>query len=166
MIHVGNTKEPIKAAISKYANHPSIVNINKIVKHSSFLFEDIQMDEIESELKGHIAWKGNTFKDIPAKLLKEIKNICSEPLFSIVNNGITDSVFDTGLKAANATPVHKGGDTTDKKNVIDQLVYSLLSRKFLKKFISKLRTKWILSLDNSYMDTAKVSTLNTHYLQF
>ena len=51
MIHVGNLNDPIQEAFSKYANHPSIVNINKIVEHSSFLIEDIQMDEIESELK-------------------------------------------------------------------------------------------------------------------
>ena len=31
MINVGNIKDRIQAEISKYANHPSIVNINKIV---------------------------------------------------------------------------------------------------------------------------------------
>ena len=36
MIHGGNIKDPIQEVISKYANHPSIVNINKIIKHSSF----------------------------------------------------------------------------------------------------------------------------------
>ena len=61
MIHVGNINDPMQAEFSKYTNHLSIVNINKIVKHSSFLFEEIQMDEIESELKGLVASKGNTF---------------------------------------------------------------------------------------------------------
>ena len=68
MIHVGNIKNPIQAAIN--ANHPSIVN-TKLLNTLLFLFEDIQMDEIVSQLKGFIAWKGNTFKNIPAKLLKE-----------------------------------------------------------------------------------------------
>ena len=32
-----------------------------------------------------------------------------------MNNGKKDSVFDNGLKSADVTPVHKGGDNTDKK---------------------------------------------------
>ena len=88
------------------------------------------MDEIESELKGLIASTGNTFKNIPAKLLKENKDICSEPLFNIMNNGIKDSVFDNGLKSADVTPVHKGGDTTDNKCYTPISVLPVVSKVF------------------------------------
>ena len=163
-VSLGNIKDPIQAAISKYADHPSIVNINKIVKHSSLLFEDIQRNEIESELEGLIASKGNTFKNILAKLLKENKDICGEPLFNIMNNGIKYSVFDNGIKSEDVTPVHKGGDTTDKKCYTPISVLPVVSTVFERIIHKQISYKWIHSLTNSYMDTATVSMLNLHHL--
>ena len=124
IIHTGNNL--------KICKYPSIVNINKIVKHSSVLFEDIQMDEIEFVLKGLIASEGNTFKNIPAKLLKENKDIGSEPLFNIMNNGLKDPVFDNELKSTDVTPVHKCGDTTDKKCYTPISVLPVVSKVFEK----------------------------------
>ena len=52
---------------------------------------------------------------IPPKTLKENICVCCEPLTNI-NDCILNSVFDSKLKKADLTPVHKVDDTADKKN--------------------------------------------------
>ena len=48
--------------------------------------------DIEAEIKYLNTKKANTFKNIPAKLLKDNRDVCNEPLFNIINNGIKDSM--------------------------------------------------------------------------
>ena len=45
------------------------------------------MNEIQIELKKLNTTKGNTFQNVPAKLLKVNNDICCEPLCNIINNG-------------------------------------------------------------------------------
>ena len=113
---IGNIKDPAQAAILKYADHPSILKITEVITKTPFSFQNVSMNEIEIELKKINTTKGNTFKNIPAKLLKVNNDICCEPLCNIINNGINSSEFDNELKSADVTPVFKSDDVTDKKN--------------------------------------------------
>ena len=49
-------------------------------------------------------------------VLKENITICCKPLTEIINNGISKTCFDGGLKLADLTPVHKADESTSKKN--------------------------------------------------
>ena len=99
--------DPVQAAILKYADHPSILNITEVITKTPFSFQNVSMNEIEIELKKINTTKGNTFKNIPAKLLKVNNDIWCEPLCNIINNEINSSEFNNGLKSADVTPVFK-----------------------------------------------------------
>ena len=73
-----------------------------------FSFNEIVNSDIEAEIKNLNSRKATTFKSIPAKLLKDNRHVCNEPLFNIINNGIKDPMFD------DITPAHQKCDKTDK----------------------------------------------------
>ena len=120
----------MQAAILKYANHPSILKINEVITKTPFSFQNVSMNGIKIEFKKLNTTKGNTSKNISAKLLKLNNDICCEPLFNIINNGINSSVFDNGLKSADVTPVFKSDDVTDKKNYRPISVFPVVSKLF------------------------------------
>ena len=67
------------------------------------------------EIKNLNSKKVNTFNNFPAKLLEDNWEICNLPLYNIINNGINETLFDECLKSSDITPVHKTGDTNDKR---------------------------------------------------
>ena len=67
---IDNIQDPVQAAILKYANHPSILKTNEVITKTPFSFQNVSMNEIQIELKKLNTTKGNTFKNIPAKLFK------------------------------------------------------------------------------------------------
>ena len=69
---------------------------------------------------------------IPPKILKEYRSVVCEPLTKIINKGIVDSNFDDNLKKADLTPVHKEGDTTNKKNFRNISLLDIVSKFFVK----------------------------------
>ena len=108
--------DPIEKIISKYSNHPSIKLINENVLKSSFTFKDVNLVDIEKEVRALDSNKSTMSGSIPPKILKENSDICCKPLTNVINNGIGNSNFYSDLKLADLTPVHKDDDTTNKKN--------------------------------------------------
>ena len=90
--------------------------INDNVVKSSFDFQTINSDDIEKLINGLNHKKASMSSSIPAKSLKDYKDVCNEPLKKVINIGISTSVFDDNLKLADLTPIFKEGDTTNKKN--------------------------------------------------
>ena len=129
---VKNTSDPIDAAILKFRNHPSIKRINENVKESLFSFCEVKKDDIEDELKKLNIKKANTFKNIPAKQLKENRDICAEPILGIINEGIRECIFDDKLKLADVTPIHKRGETTEESNYRNISVLPVVSKVYEK----------------------------------
>ena len=80
------------------------MKISETVDKMKFSVNEIVNSDIEAEIKNLNSRKANTFKNIPAKLLKDNMDVCNEPLFNIINNCIKDSMFDEGLKSADITP--------------------------------------------------------------
>ena len=68
---------------------------------------------------------------IPPKTLKENICVCCEPLTNI-NDCILNSVFDSKLKKADLTPVHKVDDPADKKNYRNISLLDIVSKIFEK----------------------------------
>ena len=99
-----------------YSNHPSIKLINENVMKGSFSFEEVSSAAIEKEINSLDYKKASTSSSIPPKILKENAKIFCKPLTAIISSGISNSVFDGGLKLADVIPVHKGDETTYKKN--------------------------------------------------
>ena len=90
---VQNISDPIEAAIAKFKHHPSIKRINETVKKGTFSFIEVENDVIDQEIKRLDPKKSNTLKSIPAKLLKENKDICAELLSNIIKGSIRECIF-------------------------------------------------------------------------
>ena len=108
--------DPINAIIMKYSKHPSIIKINECIEMSGFMFKCCNISEIQNEISN---LKNNTAApsgSVSAPLLKEYKDICGEFLLNIINYGITNSIYDNGMKRADITPFPNEEKSNDKKN--------------------------------------------------
>ena len=80
---------------------------------------------------------------ISPKMLKEHSCICAKAIGTIINRGILSGDFDATLKRADLVPIHKEGETTNKKN------YRNIS---LLPVVSKIFEKTMQKQMGSYMD--------------
>ena len=110
----------IENIILKYSNHPSIKLINEMSK-GCFSFNILNVSVIEKEVNALDGKAASMSDGIPPKILKE--NSC------FWCDCILNSVFDSKLKKADLTAVHKVDDTTDKKTTVT-LAYLILSKDF------------------------------------
>ena len=116
LVDPGNIRDPIEAIIKKYSNHPSILKINEIVTKGTFNFQLTDFEEIRNEiliLKTNVSCPSGS---ISSSLLKDNIDVCSEFLLNIVNFGITNSIFDDGMKFADITPIFKKDESIRKEN--------------------------------------------------
>ena len=68
------SSEPIDKAIMKLQFYPSIILIkSKINTGNSFLFTEIETDDVDEEIRSLNSKKSVTQNDIPAKILKNCK---------------------------------------------------------------------------------------------
>ena len=108
-------EDPIDAIVEKFKDHPSIKNIVANVKiDAKFRFKTVTLEDVQSEIKTLNAKKSNPSNSIKACDIKKYSDICAPLLLSIINNGITDKIFDKGMKNADLTPVHKKDKDTDE----------------------------------------------------
>ena len=103
-----NIDGTIDVIIFKYSKHPSIMEINRNVDTFDFSFNDVQLNNIDREIKRLNTKTAPSPYGIPTKVLKEFSNVvCSKPLKCIINNGIENSIFKNELKLDNITPINK-----------------------------------------------------------
>ena len=109
--------DPINAIIMKYSKHPSIIKINECIEMSGFMFKCCNISEIQNEISNLKNYTAAPSGSVSAPLLKEYKDICGEFLLNIINYGITNSIFDNGMKRADITPFPKEEKSNDKKKL-------------------------------------------------
>ena len=108
-----NGKETAKVltmvgAFLKYRTHPSIIAIKENCNSSTrFNFSFVDKEDILKEIKNCKANKATQNTDIPTKLIKENSDIFADFIFENLNDSISQSVFQSALKLANITPLHK-----------------------------------------------------------
>ena len=100
--------------LRKYSNHPSILNIQRVIEKSSFSFHEISLADIVLEINNLDVTRTNPVNTISAKHLKDYIDIIV--LHETINYGIINSVFDDSMKLADLTPVHKKDDIMNKCN--------------------------------------------------
>ena len=112
-----NSSDPIDKIIYKYSQHPSIKLIKENVNITDkFLFKGTSMEEIQHEIKCLNPQKSNPANTVTSKNLQKYIDICSKPLYDIINRGIETGSFDDGMKLADLTPIHKKDVTTEETN--------------------------------------------------
>ena len=90
----------------------------------------VGLTDIKKEVAALDSKKACMSSSIPPKILKENNNVCCGPLMVIFNNSVSNSCFDSGLKCADVTPVHKAEETTDKRNYRNVSLLPVVSKNF------------------------------------
>ena len=131
-ISVLSENDLIDNIISTYADHPSIKLINDNVVKGTFAFTPVSVAAVDKEIVALDSKKAYTSRSIPPKFLKENSDVCCQPLAVVINNDISNSCFDSGLKLADLTPIHKGEEATNKKNYRNVSLLPVVSKIFEK----------------------------------
>ena len=125
-----NFFNPVRNAILKYKDHPSILKIkSKYSNGDVFSFQDITIVTVETYIK-NLDSKKSTSGPIPAKLLKISGNICSEYICNYINTSINSNTFPDDLKKAEITPCYKKGHETAKENYRPISILPVVSKLF------------------------------------
>ena len=109
---IENNLSEVEMALKRYKNHPSITAITKRMKNLgnfTFSFNFISHDDIVKELNKLKTKKASQKTDIPIKIVKENVDIISYFLYHNFNNSLSCSTFQTSMKHADVTPIHKKG---------------------------------------------------------
>ena len=123
--------DEVTNCIKKFIKHPSIIYIKEnILTDNSFLFSCSSHEIIDATISNLNLNKPTTFNNIPAKIIAEHKDICSQYLLQFYNNCISESNFPTQMKHADITPVYKKDEKTDKKNYRPVSILSTFSKIF------------------------------------
>ncbi len=128
----GNLVDPVEVAIKKFQNHPSIIDIKKMIElGTTFSFSKVNISDIEYELKVLKSNKAMTFLNIPAKQLKQVIEIIVEPLTKVWNIEVIDNKkFPSRLKCADLTPIFKKLDCISVKNYRPVSILPVVSKIF------------------------------------
>ena len=130
---ISDISDPLDIAIKKFNNHPSIIEIrNNVNSSSNFNFNEIEITDILKEISVLDEKKRGTFKNIPAKCLKEISIECGPYLARIWNEEVVGlNKFPKDLKlAADVTPIFKKDNATQIKNYRPVSVLPTVSKIF------------------------------------
>ena len=122
-------------AISKYANHPSILKIKSIrSKCQPFEFEEIAYEIVLKEIDD-LNFGKSVSGPIPVKALKAANSLCSHFLTACFNEQVVSrSIFPDELKLADVIPIFKKGCTHDKSNYRPISLLPVVSKVFEKLF--------------------------------
>ena len=82
----------------------------------SFAFEFVKLEETIKEVNKLSSKKASQTLDIPAKIVKENKDLISYFLYNNFHNALSSLQYPNGLKYADVTPVVKKDDKSDKSN--------------------------------------------------
>ena len=99
-----------------------------------FSFCEVTSDNVEKVICALDSKKTSMSNSIPPKVLKENGTILFKPLADIINNDISSSCFDGGLKLADLTPIHKENETTSKENYRNISLLPVVSKLFEKPY--------------------------------
>ena len=143
-VQVVDSLDPVMYAISKYANHPSILKIKSITSGCQpFKFEEIAYEIVLKEIDNLNSGK-SVSGPIPVKALKAANSLCSHFLTACFNQQVVSrSIFPDELKLADVIPIFKKGCAHDKSN------YRLIS---LLPVVSKVFEKLIAKQFNPFIE--------------
>ena len=115
--NVSNAFDAVTIAIEKYKYHPSIVKLNQEnFSQPNFDFQYISESNMLEVIQGLDTSKSYQKDNIPPKILKDNKDICSIVLTSDVKRCIIEGKFPNNLKNADITPTFKKEDRLLKIN--------------------------------------------------
>ena len=98
--------DPIDKIIYNYSKHPSIIKIKQIIKsNDNFSFHEVNQNEIEQEIVQLNVKKSAGPDAIPPKIIKDSIIVVKAPLTTLFNTSVKESLFPSGLKYGNVSPL-------------------------------------------------------------
>ena len=142
-------QNPVRKAVKKFQNHPSIIDIKKhVLTVEKFSFWEVDVAEMVKEINDLDGKKCGPFMDIPVKCLKETADIVAESLTEIwIKEIVRGRKFAGKLKYGDISPLHKKLENILKENyrpvsllpVVSKLFERLMLKQmkaFIEKFLS------------------------------
>ena len=129
--HDTNSLTDVNDIINKFKDHPSVIKIKE--KHTcknTFSFALNTIDGMEKCINQLNTNKPTTYNNIPAKIIKEFSNVCSNTINELYNNSILQGSFPDAMKLADITPSHKKNDKCSKENYRPISILSSFSKNF------------------------------------
>ena len=100
----------------RYVNHPGIKTITNQFPNNRFSFKQVTKSDIRKEIINLNSAKASHDSDTAAKLVKQNTDIYTDVLQSTFNNYLENAIFPLILKTADAIPIFKKENRTDKSN--------------------------------------------------
>ena len=85
--------DPVDIALRKFDLHPSILQIRKHVFNTTFSFNAVFLEHVETEIKNLNPKEVGIHNDIPVKKFKQNYDICSPILLRVIIDAILQSTF-------------------------------------------------------------------------
>ena len=109
--------DPIDQVLLKYSINPCIRRIHILILNNSlFHFDNVSVEEMETDIGKLNPSKATTFKNIPPKTVKDSSEICAESLQIIFNDGIENFSLPDKRKYADISSLHKTEAKTLQKD--------------------------------------------------
>ena len=134
-------EDPIKNAIEKYSNHPSVLKIREnYPRDSAFSFQPTNMESVFKEIRNLDESKSSPLRSMPARILKDIIPILCPKIVRDFNFSIQNGLFPQNMKLADVAPVFKKNDKHSKGNFRPVSLLSSLSKVFERLMLNQMHT--------------------------
>ena len=121
----------VNQIITKFRNHPSVIKIKeKVISINKFSFAPCTLDRMKKVIIKLNTTKPTTYNNIPAKIIVEHSDVCSNHIHKLYNNYIPNGTFPDPMKLADITPSHKKLDKCAKENYRPISILSSFSKIF------------------------------------
>ena len=123
--------DPVKAAIEKYQQHPSIKKIKECFPcNNKFTFRKTSLAEVTKEIDNLVLTKAFPIDSVPPMILKNHIKTISPKIEMDFNKAIANGIFPQNMKLADVTPLFKKEDKHLKSNYRPVSILSSISKVF------------------------------------
>ena len=143
--------DPIDKIIYNYSKHPSIIKRKQIINsNDNFSFHEVYQNEIEQEIVQLNVKKSAGPDAIPPKIIKDSIIVVKAPLTTLFNTSIKESLFPSGLKYGNVSPLYKKDENTKKENYRPISILPSISN-FFERLMFQQITSYVSNLLSPYL---------------
>ena len=133
--------DPIRSAIKKYKNHPSIMKIKESYPcNKKFSFRKVTLKEITQEIHSLVVTKASPIESVPTKIIKNHIEIISPKIKMDFNHAIDNGTFPQNMKLADVKPVFKKDNRHLKNNYRPVSILSSMSKIFERLMRTQINT--------------------------
>ena len=105
----------------------------KFSAQKEFNFSDIHIQEVLNEISKLNTSKSVGPDNIPAKLIKDSKDVVAPFLTLLFNASLSNGIFPDDFKIARVSPIHKSGNKEERRNYRPISILSIIAKLIIAK---------------------------------